>query len=89
MDASNQFAQIIAFAPMVLPILGLPKEKINMIVTALSAPDAMINNQPNVALLMKLKSELEAYDAAQAEQSVTARLICVNCKHCNTFELRG
>lgn len=87
MDAANEFAKIMAFAPMVLPMLGLPKVKSDLIISALTQPDMMIDNQPNVALLLKLKNDLEAIDATS--NAIKARLVCGKCQYCNTFELRG
>lgn len=85
--AEHSFAQITSLLPMLLPALGVPKEKAMIIAQALQAPDAMIGNQPNMAALMKLKSDLQAFDEQAAANGVQVRVVCGKCRHCNTINL--
>lgn len=75
------FGQILALAPMVLPSLGIPKEKINLILATLQAPDIMVDDQPNIVKLLELKTAL---DAIQIDPPV-GRLVCAHCTKLNKF----
>lgn len=86
---SDALAQILAFAPMVLPMLGVPQAKQDLVLAALNDPTVMVGENPNIVRLMKLKGDLEAVDTQSKMEPVTARLICRNCEYCNTFNLGG
>lgn len=80
--AEQSFAQILAFAPTVLTYLGLPEEKVNIVVSALSSADAMLpDGSPNMVHLLKMKQDLDNVQIPV----VRNRLVCAHCRKINTF----
>lgn len=78
----QSFAQILGFAPFVLSYLGLPQEKINIVVSALGSADAILEDgSPNMAHLLKMKQDLDNVQVPV----VYNRLVCAHCRKINTF----
>lgn len=81
MSNNVAFQQILAFSPMALKALGVPQEKIDLVVATLKAPDLMLGDQPNMVKILELKSALEAIPNPTQE----GRLVCGHCKRLNKF----
>lgn len=85
MAANQAWGQILAVAPMVMPSLGIPQAKIDLILACLKDPEIMVGDQPNFAKLLELKSALEAIPVEQP----SFRLICKVCGSAQKVNLGG
>lgn len=87
-NPDQSFKQLIGLLPLILPRIGVSSDKVALISETLSRDDALLNNQPNVAVMLELKKGLDALDEAEAQNDVQIRVMCGKCAYCNTITLK-